>query len=285
MKEPDRLMIIRMSIAVAGVAVLVAAAAHPQPDVEPAPETLPLACLRRAYGDYIKGNTADPGGTGAPRSVWVMKNGSRIPVDDGRVKSPKELLDAPDLLDQFAYLYPVGEWSGPAKKDADPGRVRVSSFFDAIYGESEKAVRQGLVSVKWPVAKGVRNLRFHRNAGAADALKRVADGISALSPRGRAVMQGVGGTFNYRKIAGTHRLSAHAYGIAIDVDVKRSAYWRWSRTFPEFVNNIPLEVVSLFEQNGFIWGGKWYHFDTMHFEYRPEILCAAGAGGATRSSH
>jgi hypothetical protein len=25
----------------------------------------------------------------------------------------------------------------------------------------------------------------------------------------------------------------------------------------------------------FIWGGKWYHHDTMHFEYRPEIVRAA----------
>lgn len=32
-----------------------------------------------------------------------------------------------------------------------------------------------------------------------------------------------------------------------------------------------LEVVSIFEENGFIWGGKWFHYDTMHFEYRPEF--------------
>jgi D-alanyl-D-alanine carboxypeptidase len=31
----------------------------------------------------------------------------------------------------------------------------------------------------------------------------------------------------------------------------------------------------LFEQHGFIWGGKWYHYDTMHFEYRPEIIATA----------
>mgnify|MGYP002637708491 CR=1 FL=1 len=24
--------------------------------------------------------------------------------------------------------------------------------------------------------------------------------------------------------------------------------------------------------NGFIWGGRWFHYDTMHFEYRPELL-------------
>ena len=34
----------------------------------------------------------------------------------------------------------------------------------------------------------------------------------------------------------------------------------------------PTEIVAIFEKHGFIWGGKWYHFDTMHFEFRPELL-------------
>jgi hypothetical protein len=21
-----------------------------------------------------------------------------------------------------------------------------------------------------------------------------------------------------------------------------------------------------------VWGGRWYHYDTMHFEYRPELF-------------
>jgi len=35
---------------------------------------------------------------------------------------------------------------------------------------------------------------------------------------------------------------------------------------------VSLEIVEIFERHGFIWGGKWYHYDTMHFEYRPEML-------------
>jgi hypothetical protein len=31
----------------------------------------------------------------------------------------------------------------------------------------------------------------------------------------------------------------------------------------------------VFEKHGFVCGGKWYHFDTMHFEYRPEIIAAS----------
>ena len=34
----------------------------------------------------------------------------------------------------------------------------------------------------------------------------------------------------------------------------------------------PHKIVEIFERHGFIWGGKWYHYDTMHFEYRPELL-------------
>ena len=37
-------------------------------------------------------------------------------------------------------------------------------------------------------------------------------------------------------------------------------------------NLIPHAVVEIFERHGFIWGGKWFHYDTMHFEYRPELL-------------
>ena len=61
----------------------------------------------------------------------------------------------------------------------------------------------------------------------------------------------------------------------------RQVYWRWSRVFDrEGWDEIPLaqrwcppqEVVRLFERHGFIWGGKWAHFDVIHFEYRPEII-------------
>jgi hypothetical protein len=34
----------------------------------------------------------------------------------------------------------------------------------------------------------------------------------------------------------------------------------------------PEAVVGIFQSHGFIWGGKWAHFDVIHFEYRPEII-------------
>ncbi len=39
-----------------------------------------------------------------------------------------------------------------------------------------------------------------------------------------------------------------------------------------------MEIVRIFEKHGFIWGGRWYHYDTMHFEYRPELVGDGDAG-------
>lgn len=39
----------------------------------------------------------------------------------------------------------------------------------------------------------------------------------------------LGGTFEWRPIANTNRLSAHSYGIAIDIVVSKSNYWEWEK--------------------------------------------------------
>jgi hypothetical protein len=39
--------------------------------------------------------------------------------------------------------------------------------------------------------------------------------------------------------------------------------------------DFPQPIIEAFERHQFIWGGKWYHFDTMHFEYRPGLFAYA----------
>lgn len=85
------------------------------------------------------------------------------------------------------------------------------------------------------------------------------------------------GTYNYRTIAGTGRLSPHAFGNTIDLARDKRDYWRWAT--PEEgrkrLLSYPKEIVEIFEKNNFVWGGKWNHFDILHFEYRPEIILKA----------
>ena len=93
--------------------------------------------------------------------------------------------------------------------------------------------------------------------------------------------------FSWRNIAGTSSRSYHSYGIAIDLMPKsfggKQTYWRWAMPWVKKWWAIPhdkrwmapIEVVETFEKHGFIWGGKWLYFDTMHFEYRPELIILA----------
>ena len=84
------------------------------------------------------------------------------------------------------------------------------------------------------------------------------------------------GTYACRNVAGADEPSMHGWGAAIDINTALSDYWRWHRLaegrVPAYVNRIPQEIVTIFQRHGFIWGGRWAHFDTMHFEYRPELL-------------
>ena len=200
----------------------------------------------------------------------IWKDSTRMVWDDGRVKAGEELLDDPDLEDIFAQPYPRS--SVVFQVDYDPGRCRPNAFFMKIYGGSEAEVRARLVPVAW----FGQELQFNREAGAAAALERVANRL-AKSPEVLPYLTPSAGTFNWRVVAGTQRLSNHSFGIAIDLNVSHAHYWRWSKEFKAgkplvYQNKIPLRIVQAFEAEGFIWGGKWYHYDTMHFEYRPELL-------------
>ena len=212
--------------------------------------------------------------------TWA--DGTTMVWDDGKPKSAEELLAAPDIEDMFHYLYP-GSVQGalvPAA-DFDPGRVRNEAFFEKLYGASAKAVAAKVVSVKWlPRLKG-GTVQMTTILGIDALVGKISAELEADKALGKYGLK-PGGGFNWRVIAGTTRLSEHSFGIALDINVGYSDYWRWAKpvkgTIP-YKNRIPLAVAALFEKYGFIWGGRWYHYDTMHFEYRPELLAYAKAKG------
>lgn len=138
---------------------------------------------------------------------------------------------------------------------------------------SRQRFEHALVSVK----VGGKWFAVHEKIRA--PLERVAARIDEAMKRDPSLakfFESPGGTFNWRKIAGSDELSMHAWAIAIDLDTKRASYWRNAPQNPlVWKNAYPQAIVDAFESEGFIWGGRWYHFDTMHFEYRPELLDAS----------
>jgi hypothetical protein len=205
----------------------------------------------------------------------IMKNQQKILYDDGLVKNFEEKLNQPDLQDMLSQLYRPGRSQEPCRPDYDPGRFRVDAWFGAVYGASTPEVKSHLAPVSFCGA----TVWFNAQNGAAKALASVGRELTALlaqRPQLRPYVLPLGGAFIRRTIAGTSRLSPHAWGIAIDLNPRHGAYWRDRKAGGSEVENLrnryPQEIVALFEKHGFIWGGKWSHFDMMHFEYRPELL-------------
>jgi hypothetical protein len=215
-----------------------------------------LACLADHLGGRIDGDALV---VGEARFAW----------DDGKTKTTAERIAAPDLEDMFALGYPTGAIAAVDDPEADPGRVRHEGLFRAVYGADANAVSHALVRV--PFAG--HTVSFHRRA--APALARVDAKLRPLIATHARFFRDLGGTFSARTIAGTDRTSAHAWGIAIDLDPSASDYWRNAPAgHRAWKNQVPAAVVDAFESEGFVWGGRWFHYDTMHFEYRPELLDA-----------
>jgi hypothetical protein len=154
--------------------------------------------------------------------------------------------------------------------------VRYEPFFDKMYGNCTKGqVEDRLVPIVWLPKHGSKKLKITGVNGVNEKLQAVSDELDKLPDSFVKYLTPSGGTYNCRVIAGTNRKSAHGDGIAIDINVSWSDYWRNARPvdgkYP-YKNRMPWEIVEIFEKHGFIWGGKWYHYDTMHFEYRPELL-------------
>jgi len=208
----------------------------------------------------------------------ILKSGLHIQLSDGKGdKTPAQRGAGADIRDMFALPYPLGpSYAVPSSPADDPGRARNRALFDAMYGDCSKG-KIRLKTIRWLPAFGGGSLRVTPANGVADHLEAVSRDLEALPARFRVYLTPSAGTYNCRAIAGTARMSMHAYAAAIDISVKFTDYWRWSGAAREtdevaYKNRIPMDIVSLFEKHGFIWGGKWYHYDTMHFEYRPEII-------------
>jgi D-alanyl-D-alanine carboxypeptidase len=223
--------------------------------------------LLRAYPDALAGFDG---------SNLIWRDGTRMPVtDDDPGKSLEEQLRNGSILDQLQLIYPAGQTFSSVPQQ-DPGRVRNRAFFDKMYGDCKRGqVVPKLVPVVWLPRTWGHVVTITSINGVDRQLEAISRELDELPAAHKKYLYPPGGTYNCRAVADTGQTSMHAWGAAIDINPAFSDYWRWSSVkgrIPVYVNHIPPEIVAVFERHGFIWGGRWAHFDTMHFEYRPELL-------------
>ena len=158
-------------------------------------------------------------------------------------------------------------------------------FFDFIYDAQNKAsLEKNIVTISFLG----KNSRVHKRlkpilAKIENEILQIAENSSEIKDFIRSINSA--DAYFWRIISGTNRKSFHSYGIALDILPKnlggKQIYWSWAKEiYPKTWMLIPLKerwmppqsVIDIFENFGFIWGGKWTIFDNMHFEYHPEII-------------
>ena len=229
-----------------------------------------LLVLFLSYPDSIQGMEKDEKG-----DIYLNINNNKILYDDSKSKTREGRFYDTDLQDTLIDVYPL-EKNNSIIKDNDPGRARCYSFLKAMYGGTRQEIEKKLIYV--PTYYG--SIMFTKVNGASDRLRNALNLVGKLVESNNnigAFVTPLSGTYNYRTIQDTGQLSPHAFGIAIDLVRNDADYWKWGK--PELANKrivaYPKELVEAFEEQGFVWGGKWAHYDILHFEYRPEIILKA----------
>lgn len=158
-------------------------------------------------------------------------------------------------------------------------------FFDALYDAgSRRSLEQHIARISF------LGNRTNVHERLKEPLSRVEEKIFALAKSDKEVKAFLDNlksndAYQWRIIDGTNRKSFHSLGIAIDILPKsqggKQIFWSWAKDkYPDTWMLVPLKnrwmppqsVIEVFEEEGFIWGGKWTIYDNMHFEYHPELI-------------
>lgn len=210
----------------------------------------------------------------------VTVSGEKFSLGQDNGRSDRQRLANPSIAEMFTQVYPLSfDLERRNTPWDDPGRARHDGLFRALYGQTEKEVAASLLRVEYRGSSQRARFSASSRQCVAQQLQAALNAIATEGPDMDKFFAKVGGSFNWRVIAGTGRLSAHSFGIAVDFNTGLGGYWRWSGAkegnVGQYANQYPEALVRHMERYGFIWGGKWHHFDGMHFEYRPELILHA----------
>ena len=163
--------------------------------------------------------------------VWT--DGTRMPLGHSDpMKTVNDKLKQPTLADQLEQsLYIVGEPSGEPQDD--PGRIRYEPFFRKMYGNSPEEVESNLEKIVWmPKVFGdnARVLPVTRINNVHKKIQSIScelEELVAKFPEYIPLLEHPAGTYCWRFIAHTDRLSPHSFGMTLDINAALTEYWQW----------------------------------------------------------
>lgn len=228
-----------------------------------------LANLRKAYPDYIQDVTSH---------YIKWKDGTRMQIEGSF-----------SLFNGITRMLLHLNRNDGSLSAKDVQREHYEDVFRKMYGNSQAEVKRHLTVIYWmPNVFGTRYPLLVTTINGVDKrLRRISAALEKLPPSYYKYLDRPAGSYYWRQVEGESYLSTHSFGIAIDINSSYSNYWLWDfkklrlpiselRNYRlVYHNRIPMRIVDIFEKEGFYWGGRWYYYDTMHFEYRPDLLLSA----------
>jgi len=268
--------------------------------IAPTRAEIVMKALMRSYPDLIeKVEFLNDDWALFLRGTWYYYAG-------GRLLPESEIENTANYRSMQFYNYPaeLPEWvartteearrysswsTGSNTRTQSQVQVRRSNFFlDSIWQASTRVETERRLSSFNFLGKQIKvHQAIHEKL---TVIERQIRAAAAAEPEVQVWITGIGNleSYGWRNIAITDSRSYHSYGLAVDILPRslggKQTYWLWSSQAGRDWWNVsyseryhpPSSVIKIFESYGFIWGGKWQQFDTMHFEYRPEILILAG---------
>ncbi len=135
--------------------------------------------------------------------------------------------------------------------------------FGDFFGRNGYAVDDQLVS--WRPYRSSKTVRVH--ARALPAFQLVNGNLATEYARGNYYPVTVAYGHTFRAVTGgSHRMSFHAFGTAVDINPAQNPYN--ADDPPILVTNMPGWYVQAWQDAGFCWGGDWKSIkDAMHFSW------------------
>lgn len=151
-----------------------------------------------------------------------------------------------------------------------PNSQKVLGPYGTYFGRSIGEIRADTVLWTVPGSDG-RRVWVHKDA--LSAFQKAGQNLAAHAAAGRVYPVSSAGAFFARTVAGSHQISRHGLGLAIDINPAKNPY----RGDGRLITDMPSWFVDAWKDAGFCWGGDWAGAkDPMHFSW---IGPGSGVGG------
>jgi hypothetical protein len=190
------------------------------------------------------------------------------PGTDFRVLGQLFLADAVQVLEtrgEWVYVTPVNGWAHRAYlRPEDRLTVPVGALgIIQMFGEpGAPECSAGRVKLPAPVKLGWQNASVTVVACHSRMEETFERAFRRIYDIGYwRMIETFDGIYNKRETRLGGKISSHSWGIAVDLNAKTNAQGTRGR--------MPQELVTIFEDEGFEWGGRWSgrSMDPMHFQY------------------